>query len=58
MTIKKLKINFTKYIDMFERENGNLVEFASNKEYFDKINIILTKLKDYVKSEATISEGK
>lgn len=44
----KLKINFNTLIDRFERENINIIEFASKKPLRDKINIITNKLLDYV----------
>lgn len=47
----KLKINFCSYIDRFERENINIIEFASRKPMREKINIITKKLLDYVHEE-------
>lgn len=44
----KLKINFTTLIERFERENINIIEFASNKPLREKIDIISKKLLDYV----------
>lgn len=44
----KLKINFNTLIDKFERENINIIEFASKKPLRDKINIITNKLLEYV----------
>ena len=44
----KLKINFTTLIEKFERENINIIEFASNKPLREKINIINKKLLEYV----------
>lgn len=44
----KLKINFNTLIDRFERENINIIEFASKKPLRDKINIITNKLLEYV----------
>ena len=44
----KLKINFSNLIDRFERENINIVEFASKKTMQEKINIINNKLLEYV----------
>lgn len=54
----KLKINFTALIDRFERENINIIEFASKKPLRDKINIITNKLLEYVTENelATITE--
>lgn len=44
----KLKINFNTLVDRFERENINIIEFASKKPLRDKINIITNKLLGYV----------
>lgn len=44
----KLKVHFTSLIDRFERENINIIEFASSKTMREKIDIINKKLLDYV----------
>ena len=44
----RLKINFNTLVDRFERENINIIEFASKKPLRDKINIITNKLLEYV----------
>lgn len=44
----KLKINFSTLIEKFERENINIIEFASNKTMREKIDIINKKLLEYV----------
>ena len=44
----KLKINFNTLVDRFERENINIIEFASKKPLRDKINIITNKFLEYV----------
>lgn len=44
----KLKINFSTLIEKFERENINIIEFASNKSMREKIDIINKKLLEYV----------
>lgn len=44
----KLKINFNTLVDRFERENINIIEFASKKPLRDKIDIITNKLLEYV----------
>ena len=49
----KLKINFTSLIDRFERENINIIEFASNRPMREKINIITKKLLEYVAEDRT-----
>lgn len=46
-TIVKLKLNFTSYIDRFERENMNIIEFGSKLPLREKINIINNKLIEY-----------
>ena len=48
----RLKINFSSLIERFERENINIIEFASNKPLREKIDIINKKLLEYV-SEPT-----
>lgn len=44
----KLKINFGTLVEKFERENINIIEFASNKPMREKIDIINKKLLEYV----------
>lgn len=44
----QLKINFITLVERFERENINIIEFASNVSMRDKIKIIQTKLLSYV----------
>ena len=44
----RIKLNFSALIDRFERENINIIEFASNCALKDKIDIINNKLKEYV----------
>lgn len=44
----KLKINFSTLVEKFERENINIIEFASNKPMREKIDIITNKLLEYV----------
>jgi hypothetical protein len=48
----RLKINFSYLVDRFERENINIIEFASNRPLREKVNIITNKLLEYV-SEST-----
>lgn len=47
----RMKINFSSLIDRFERENINIVEFASELPLSKKIEIITNKLLDYVAEE-------
>ena len=49
----KLKINFSTLVDKFERENINIIEFASNKPLREKIDIITNKLLEYVTENDT-----
>ena len=49
----KLKINFSTLVEKFERENINIIEFASNKPMREKINIINKKLLEYVTENDT-----
>ena len=54
----KLKINFSTLVEKFERENINIIEFASNKPMREKIDIINKKLLEYVsKDELTATTG-
>lgn len=47
----KLKINFSTSVEKFERENINIIEFASNKPMREKIDIINKKLLEYVSKD-------
>lgn len=49
----KLKVDFSSLIERFERENINILEFASNKTLREKINIISKKLLEYVSESTT-----
>ena len=51
----RLKINFSSLVDRFERENINIIEFASNRPLREKVNIISSKLIEYV-SESTATQ--
>lgn len=48
VNLVQLKLNFITLVERFERENINIIEFASNKPMRDKINIINKKLLEYV----------
>lgn len=54
----KLKINFNTLVDRFERENINIIEFASKKPLRDKINIITNKLLEYVTEDGLTTATK
>lgn len=47
----KLKINFSALVEKFERENINIIEFASNRPMREKIDIINKKLLEYVSKD-------
>ena len=47
----KLKINFSTLVERFERENINIIEFASARIFSEKIKLITDKLLDYVREE-------
>lgn len=47
----KLKINFSTLVERFERENINIIEFASARTFGEKIKLITDKLLDYVREE-------
>lgn len=53
-----LKLNFSSFIDRFERENINIVEFASKIALRDKIRIINEKLMEYVSEYRTKTTGR
>jgi hypothetical protein len=54
-----LKADFDKYVNRFEREVGNVVDFMSKQSMEIKINTILTKLLEYVtESEQGAGEGR
>ena len=46
-----VKLNLSSYIAQFERENGSILEFALNKEFHQKIDIINETLKKYANEE-------
>jgi hypothetical protein len=46
-----IKINFSTFIDRFERENMNIIEFAFQIDFDKKINIITEKLKEYAREQ-------
>lgn len=53
-----LKFNFSSYIDRFERDNINILQFGINKTLKEKISIINKKLLDYVtEDQKAIAEG-
>lgn len=53
-----IKINFATFVDRFERENINIIEFGSMLSLDKKISIINQKLIDYAKEQqSNISAG-
>ena len=48
-----IKLNFSTYIDRFERENINIIAFGSNIQLSDKVKVIYKKLEDYAREERT-----
>lgn len=46
-----LKLNFSSYVDRFERENINIIAFGANLSLRDKVNTIYKKLLEYVTEE-------
>ena len=52
-----LKLNFSSYIDRFERENINIVEFGSNLSMSEKVKIINEKLLSYVREDQKATAG-
>ena len=53
----RLKINFSSLIERFERENINIIEFASNKSLREKIDIINKKLLEYVSEPTAVKSA-
>jgi len=53
----QIKINFSTFVNRFERENTNIIEFGSQLEFDKKINIITEKFKEYVREQDNIQEG-
>lgn len=47
----KIKINFSTFVERFERENTNIIEFGSQLDFDKKINIITEKFKEYVREQ-------
>ena len=49
----KIKINFSTFIDRFERENTNIIEFGSQLDFDKKIKIITEQLRAYALEQIT-----
>lgn len=50
-----IKLNFSSYIDKFERENINIIAFGVNIPIKQKIEIIYNKLLEYAKADDSIT---
>lgn len=46
-----LKVNFMAYVERFERENINIIEFADRLPMREKVDLITKKLKEYVREQ-------
>ena len=53
----RLKVNFTPYIKRFERENIDIVSFASGRPMREKVSTILQTLQSYVSEEKRKGAG-
>jgi len=53
-----IKLNFVNLIRRFERENTNILEFGTQIDYNNKINIINQKLLDYASENTRRGEGR
>lgn len=52
LDLLKIKINFSTFVDRFERENINILEFASAKTLAEKVKIIQGEFRKYLKEES------
>lgn len=52
-----LKLNFSSYIDRFERENINIIAFGASLPLKNKVNTIYKKLLEYVTEEHFTAPG-
>ena len=52
-----IKLNFSSYIDKFERENINIIAFGINIPIKQKIEIIYNKLLEYAKADDSIASS-
>ena len=50
-TMAKIKINFSGFIDRFERENMNILEFGNGISFYEKIDRIINALKTYANEQ-------
>lgn len=58
-TLMIIKINFTTFVDRFERENINILEFGSALTLDKKIEVINQKFKDYAEEQqSSIAAGR
>ena len=45
------KIRFQNYIDQFERENGDILEFGSEQDFNNQVKLINQTIDNYVKND-------
>lgn len=50
--LMRIKINFNSFVERFERENMNLIEFGSQLQFDKKVKIILNKFREYGKEQS------
>jgi len=50
-----IKLNFPALVRRFEREQINIIEFASERDFKQKIELITSKFKEYVRNEQSIA---
>lgn len=51
----KVKINFNSFVDRFERENINIVEFGSSLSFDKKIQTLINTFNDYGKEQSGVN---
>lgn len=51
-----IKLNLPMFVDRFERENINIIEFGSNIDYKNKIETIINQFREYVKEQSITTE--
>lgn len=53
----RIKINFTSFVERFERENINILEFGEFTDKDNKLETITSKFKEYAKEQEIIPTG-
>jgi len=51
-----IKLNLTRYIKRFERENGSIAGYGAKETYLKKVNSIYQRLKDYANEQRNEAE--